>query len=408
MKRLAPRTARIATSATMKVGAAVDRLRRAGVAVIDFGAGEPDFGTPDFVNQAAHAAIDQHFSKYTPVGGTGELKRAIAERYRLDYGVTYQESEVIACAGGKQALFNTALALFDAGDEVVLHAPYWPTLVEQVKLAEATPVVVEATAESGFALPAALFLDAVTSKTRGIILNTPCNPTGAVMHEDELTRLAQEASRRGIWLVVDLCYEKLIFDRVRHNVPAILDRHCRDQSVICGSASKAYAMTGWRCGWSIGPADVIAAQSAIQSHATSNVSSITQKAVIAALTGPQDDVEVMRRAYHERRDRLHEWLTAEPLISCHKPAGAFYLFPDLRRVLAATGLPTTIDFAQALLDEARVAVTPGEAFDTPGFVRLSCAASMDDLREGSRRIVEFARAHASVSTSRDGARGLRL
>jgi aspartate aminotransferase len=395
MTELAARTRRIATSATMKVGAAVDRLRRAGIPVIDFGAGEPDFGTPDFVNEAAHAAIDQHFSKYTPVGGTGELKRAIAERYRLDYGVTYQESEIIACAGGKQALFNTALALFDAGDEVILHAPYWPTLPEQVKFAEATPVVVEATAADGFALTADLFLDAITARTRGVIVNTPCNPTGAVMSEGELATLAQETARRGIWLVVDLCYEKLIFDRVPHNVPAVLDRHCRDLSVICGSASKAYAMTGWRCGWSIGPAAAIAAQSAIQSHATSNVSSITQKAVIAALTGPQGEVERMRQAYHERRDRLHEWLTSEPLITCQRPAGAFYLFPDLRRVLAATGFATTIDFAQALLDDAGVAITPGEAFAAPGFARLSCAASMEDLREGSRRLVEFTRAHAS-------------
>jgi aspartate aminotransferase len=311
--------------------------------------------------------------------------------------VHYQESEVIACAGGKQALFNTALALFDAGDEVILHAPYWPTLAEQVKLAEAAPVLVDTDPARGFAIEARPLTDAITPRTRGIILNTPCNPTGAVMSEAELTVLAAEASRRGIWLIVDLCYEKLIFDDTPHNVPAILDRHCRDLSVICGSASKAYAMTGWRCGWSIGPAAVIAAQHAIQSHATSNVSSITQKAVTAALGGPQDEVERMRAAYRERRDRLHEWLTVDPLITCHKPAGAFYLFPDVRPALAATGFATTIDFAQALLDEARVAVTPGEAFDAPGFLRLSCATSMDVLREGSEQLVSFIRTHAQSS-----------
>src|SRR4029077_9566695 len=278
MTRLADRTARIATSQTMNVTATVDRLRREGVEVIDFGAGEPDFGTPDFINTAAKQAIDQHFSKYTPVGGTAELKRAICARYQADYGVQYQESQVITSAGGKQALFNTALTLFGPGDEVILHAPYWPTLIEQVKLAEARPVVVQTKATDGFAITARLMLDAVTARTRGIIINSPCNPTGALISEEDLETSAEEPSRRGIWIVLDLCYEKLIYDPTPHNLPAVLNRQCRDLSVICGSASKAYAMTGWRCGWSIGPAPAIAAQTALQSHATSNVSSITQKA----------------------------------------------------------------------------------------------------------------------------------
>jgi aspartate aminotransferase len=386
---LAERTSRIASSPTMKVTATVDRLRREGVAVIDFGAGEPDFGALPAAKAAAHAAIDADFSKYTPVPGIAELRRALCDRYRQDYGVEYKESEVIFSAGGKQALFNTALALFNAGDEVITHAPYWPTLSEQVKLAEATPVLVQTSAADGFAIRAEPILAAVTPKTRGIILNSPCNPTGALISEDELAIVAQEAMRRQIWVVIDLCYEKLIYDPVAHNLPAVLDKHCRERSVICGSASKSYAMTGWRCGWTIGPAAVIAAESAIQSHATSNVNSLAQKAAIAALTGSQEPVKVMLDEYRKRRDNLHQWLTADGRITCVKPAGAFYLFPDLRQVLRDTGFATTNEFAQALLDEARVAVTPGEAFDAQGFVRMSYATSMEHLREGSARLLEF-------------------
>jgi aspartate aminotransferase len=395
--RLADRTGRIYTSPTMKVTATVDRLRREGVEVIDFGAGEPDFSTPPAINAAAHDAIDRHFTKYTPVGGIAELKRAICERYRRDYGVEYRENEVIASAGGKQALFNTALALFNPGDEVITHAPYWPTLPEQVKLADARPVVVRTNPEDGFAIRSGPILDAITAQTRGILLNSPCNPTGALIAEADLAAIAQEAERRGIWVIIDLCYEKLIYDTTPHNLPAVLHRHCRDLAVICGSASKAYAMTGWRCGWTLAPAAVVAAENAIQSHATSNISSITQKAVVAALTGSQEPVASMLAAYRERRDSLHAWLTAEPRLRCCKPAGAFYLFIDVSDVLSADGLRTSIDFAQALLAESRVAVTPGEAFDAPGFVRISYANSMENLREGSRRMLEFVRNHAPMA-----------
>ena len=403
MTRLADRNARISSSPTMKVTATVDRLRREGVEIIDFGAGEPDFGTPAAINAAAHLAIDQAFTKYTPVAGIAELRRAICDRYRLDYGVEYREAEVIVSAGGKQALFNTALTLFNPGDEVITHAPYWPTLPEQVKLAEATPIMVRTVVEDGFAIRARPILDAVTTRTRGIIINSPCNPTGALMSEDELAVVAREAAARDIWVILDLCYEKLIYDPVPHNLPAVLNAHCRDLAVICGSASKAYAMTGWRCGWTIAPAAVVAAQNALQSHSTSNVSSITQKAVVAALTGSQEPVTAMLNEYRERRDQLHEWLTGNSPLTCRKPAGAFYLFVDVSAVLSADGLPTTTDFAQALLDEARVAVTPGEAFDAPGFVRISYATSLENLREGSRRLVEFARKHLP-SAARAGVR----
>ena len=249
-------------------------------------------------------------------------------------------------------------------------------------------------ARDGFAIASESILNAITPRTRGIILNSPCNPTGALISEDELTVLARACARRGIWLILDLCYEKLIYDPTPHNLPGVLAAHCRDQAVICGSASKTYAMTGWRCGWTLAPAPVVAAQTALQSHATSNVSSITQKAVVAALTGSQTPVTAMLEEYRTRRDSLHQWLTSDPRLRCAKPAGAFYLFVDVSEVLALGGYATSTDFAQALLDESRVAVTPGEAFEAPGFVRISYATSMENLRAGSGRLLEFVARHA--------------
>ena len=384
----------------MRVTAAVDRLRREGVDVIDFGTGEPDFGTPAPIGQAGHAAIDANFTKYTPVGGIWELKRAICDRYKADYGVTYTESEVITSAGGKQALFNTAMALFGPDDEVLVHVPGWPSLTEQVKIADALPILVGTSAHDGFAIRAQPFIDAITPKTRGVIINSPCNPTGALMSEGELATLAAETSRRGIWIVLDLCYEKLIYDSTPHNLPAVLDRHCRDLAVICGSASKAYAMTGWRCGWTLAPAAVVSAESAVQSHATSNVSSITQKAVVAALTGSQEPVGRMLDEYRRRRDALYGWLAASPYLACRKPDGAFYMFVNVHALLSGQangGFASSAEVAEALLEEARVAVTPGEAFDAPGFVRISFATSMELLEEGSRRLVAFAAKHAPAA-----------
>jgi aspartate aminotransferase len=406
MMKLADRTARIAASPTMKVTATVDRLRREGVEVIDFGAGEPDFPTPDAIKSAAHAAIDANFTRYTPAAGIADLKRAICDRYRADYGVEYTEAQVIVTAGGKQALYNTALSLFGPGDEVITHAPYWPTLTEQVKLAEATPVLARTHAEDGFTVHAQTILDAITPRTRGIIVNSPGNPTGALIAEPDLRTIAQAAKERGIWIVVDLCYERLIYDDVPHNLPKVLAETCPDQAVLCGSASKAYAMTGWRCGWQIGPAAVIAAAAAIQSHSTSNVTSITQKAALAALIGSQAPVKTMLDEYRTRRDQLHAWLTSDPRLHCRKPAGAFYMFVDVGDVLSPDGFRTSLEFADALLKEERVAVTPGEAFDAPGTIRISYATSMELLKEGSERLLAFVAKHAPQTVLVNGSAGL--
>ena len=399
MAKLAERTQRISGSSTQAVTTMVDRLRRSGVPVIDFGAGEPDFPTVEVAKVAAHEAIDANFTKYTPNAGAADLKRAICDRYRADYGVEYGESEVIVNAGGKQALYNTALALFGPGDEVLTHAPYWPTIPEQIRLADATPVAVPTRASDGFAIHANAILQKVTPRTRGIIVNSPCNPTGAVIAETEFEAIAELCGRQGIWLIVDLTYEKLIYDTVPHNLPGVLARKCRDVGVICGSASKAYAMTGWRCGWTLGPEALIAATSALQSHATSNASSITQKAVTAALNASQEPVRAMLDEYRTRRDRLYEWLTADPRVKCHKPGGAFYMLVDISDVLTAAGLKSSAEFAAALLEDAKVAVTPGESFGAPGFVRISYATSMENLREGSRLLLEFVRARTSSAAA---------
>jgi aspartate aminotransferase len=389
---LAARAGRIATSPTMKVAAEAIKLKAQGVDVIDFGAGEPDFPTPRHISDAAKAAIDANFTKYTTNSGTEDLKRAIAARYRTDYGVEYSTGEIIVTAGGKQALYNAAMVLFGPGDEVITHMPGWPTLVEQIKLAEATPVVVHTRPEDGFSLRADQILAAVTARTRGILINSPGNPTGALISEEDLGRVADEAARRGIWVLIDLCYEKLIYDPVPHNLVKVLDSRLRDRSVICGSASKAYAMTGWRCGWMIAPKEVVAAANALQSHSTSNVCSITQRAVQAGLVGPQTCVTEMLDEYRNRRDQLCEWLSAEPRLRMVKPAGAFYLFPDVSEFLSPDGIRTTAELAQSLLDEARVAVTPGEAFDAPGFIRISYATSLAELERGTKRIIDFVRA----------------
>jgi aspartate aminotransferase len=388
---LAERTRHIALSPTMKGTIEADRLRRQGVDVVDLGAGEPDFPTPPHIVAAAHAALDSNFTKYTANMGVLELREAVGARYREAYGVSYGADEVIITAGGKQALLHAAMALFGPGDEVITHMPGWPTIVEQIKLAGAVPVVARTRIEEGFAPRADALLAAVTPRTRGIVLNSPGNPTGALLSETEARRLAQEAARLGLWIVIDLCYEALIYDGVPHNLPKIFGDAMRDRLVLAGSSSKAYAMTGWRCGWLAGPRPVVQAGNALQSHSTSNINSIAQRAAIAALTGPQDCVRDMLNEYKARRDQVLSWLAEEPRLECAVPQGAFYLFPSVSEFLSPGGHRTSLEFADALLRDEHVVTTAGEAFDTPGFIRLSYATSLDRLREGVTRLIRFAR-----------------
>ena len=386
---LSSRMSRIAPSPTLRVTAEADRLRRQGVDVVDLGAGEPDFPTPQHIKEAGQRAIAEDFTKYTPCAGIIDLREAICARYREDYGVQYKPDEVIVTAGGKQALYNTAMALFEEGDEVITHGPFWPSIPEQIKLAGATPVIVHTHADDGFAVHAEPIIAAITARTKGIIVNSPGNPTGALIAEAELAAIADEAAKRGLWVIADLTYEKLVYENVPHNLPRVLAERNRERTILCSAASKAYAMTGWRAGWAIGPAKVIAACNAVQGHSTSNVASITQKAALAALTGPQESVTAMLNEYRIRRDKVWEWITAEPLFTCVKPQGAFYLFPYAAEALEPAGVRSTNEFAEHLLQESHVALTAGEGFDAPGYFRISYATSLDRLREGVTRIHEF-------------------
>jgi aspartate aminotransferase len=262
-------------------------------------------------------------------------------------------------------------------------------LLEQAKLADASPVIVQTYADDGFAISAETILNAVTPATRAIIINSPCNPTGALMTEDELNQLIDGIHGSHIYVILDLCYEQLIYEPIPHNLPKPLATRLRDRAILCGSASKSYAMTGWRCGWALGPAEVIGAANALQSHSTSNVCSISQKATVAALQGPDNTVKEMLAEYRRRRDQLHAWLTADPRIRCVKPNGAFYLFIDISALLSPDGIRTSAEFAERMLHEAHVALTAGEAFEAPGFLRISYATSMEQLREGTNRIFAF-------------------
>jgi aspartate aminotransferase len=387
--QFADRLQMVSSSRTQQVTAAVDRLRREGADIIDLGAGEPDAPTPDHIKAAAVTALDQDFTRYTVGAGIVGLRDAIATHYETRYGVRYARDQIVVTSGGKQGLFNVSMALFGPGDEVVTHVPGWPSISEQVKLAGATPVFARTHAEEGFELRAEPLLDAVTPRTRGIIINSPGNPTGALISEDELRRLADGIRGRDIWLVVDLCYEQLIYDPNPHNLPGVLAECLAQQAVLIGSASKSYAMTGWRCGWLVAEPGVAAACNAVQSHSTSHAASITQRAAEAALRGPQDCLDTMRAEYRGRRDALAGWMADDGRFRVVRPAGAFYLFPDVTDVLDEEVLRTSSDLALALLTEAHVAVTPGEAFDAPGYLRLSYTVPMVQLEDAWRRILAY-------------------
>ena len=386
---LADRMSRVGSSPTQQVLLEANRLARQGVDVVDLGAGEPDFSTPDHVKAAGAAAIAEDFTKYTPNAGIAELKEAICNWYAAKYGVEYVQGEAIVTAGGKQALFNVAMALFGPGDEIITHVPGWPSIVDQIKLSGADPVLVRTFPDEKFSVRAERVLEAVTPRTRAIVINSPSNPTGALITEADLECIARETEAAGIWLVIDLCYEQLIYDEVSHNLPRVLFESARDRAVIAGSVSKSYAMTGWRCGWALGPTKFIAGANAVQSHSTSSVSSITQRAAVVALSGSQTAVAEMLREYRVRRDQLIAWLAEEPRIKVVRPAGAFYLFPDISELLSPEGVRTSASFATELLARSHVAVTAGEAFDAPGFLRISYATSLSRLKDGIDRLKAF-------------------
>lgn len=395
--RLAARTRRCGASPTLDVFLAADALRRGGVDLADFGAGEPDFPTPAHVRAAAASAIEDGYTKYTPAAGAAVLRRAIVDRARADWDLSLDVSNVVVTAGGKQALFNVAMALYEAGDEVITHVPGWPTIPDQVAFAGARPVLV--TMPAGEGLRAEPFIEAMTSRTKAVVINSPCNPTGEVMVERELARLAEAAAARDIWIVLDLCYDKLLYEPVPHALPRVLHDICPDRMAVACSASKVYAMTGWRCGWLLGPVSLASCCNALQSQSTSNASSISQMATLAALEGPQEVIGTMLVEYRRRRDLLQERLASDPRIECPLPSGAFYLFPRVTGLLGSRGVDgggeltrvdTSSDLARALLRQAHVVVMPGEIFGAPGHLRFSFATSMEQIHAGAARVLALA------------------
>jgi aspartate aminotransferase len=386
---LAERISWISVSSTAKVSAQADQLRRAGMDVVDFGVGEPDFPTPDNIKRAAIAALDANFTRYTAMHGVPELRQAVCDRHRLDYGTDYTPAECVVSVGGKHAIFNTTQALVNPGDEVIIPVPYWVTYKDVVNFAGGTCVFVETDESEGFALTAAQVEKAITRRTRLIIVNSPCNPSGAVLDREEFEKIAHLARRRGVWLMTDECYCRFLYDSEPYSVAGLPGM--KDTVVVAGSLSKTYAMTGWRIGFTLAPAAVCTAIVKLQSHSTSNPTSIAQKAAIEALLGPQDSVDEMLAEYRRRRDYIVARLRAIPGVACAEPRGAFYAYPNIKGVLNKDGLRAPIQFAERLLASKHVAVVPGEAFGTEAHVRISYAASMETLAKGLDRIESFVR-----------------
>ena len=387
--RFSQRVGQVRLSPTQKVAQEADALRSKGVDIINLGPGEPDFETPVHIKEAAKAALDDNFTKYTTNIGIVELREAICHRYSEDCGLAADPDNVIVSAGGKQALFNVAMAVLDPGDEVIVHAPGWPTIVDQVRMVGSEVTVVRTHPEDRFRVGAEQIIESLTPRTRMVVINSPCNPTGGLIAEDDLREIAVAVENRDIWITLDLCYDRLIYDNTPHNLPAVLQEIVPNRCAIVGSLSKTYAMTGWRCGWTMGPKELIDACSNVQSQSTSNASSISQRAGVVALTDSQECVRRMRDEYLMRRDWIIAQIRQDSRISCAVPGGAFYIFPDISQLLSPSRLRTSMEFTAALLQDGRLAVTPGEAFDAPGFLRISYAASMNQLQEGLKRFSRF-------------------
>ena len=378
---------RIEPSATMAVVAEADKLRQQGIDVVDFGAGEPHFATPQHIKDAAIAAIQNNFTKYTAVGGTAELRDAIVRRHAQDFGSAYKREETVAAVGGKHALFNAIQVLVDHGDEVILPVPYWVSFKDIVRYAGGNCVLLETEEAKDFRITASMVARLVTPRTKLIILNSPCNPSGAVMSPEDLKEVVRFATERGIWVLSDECYVYLNFTGDKFSIGSLSDH--RERMVVVGSLSKTYAMTGWRMGYALAPAVVISAMQKLQSQSTSNPTSIVQKAAVAALTGPQDCVEQMRQEYIHLRDHVVKGLRSIPDVTCTLPMGAFYAYPNISAFFGRGGIKSASDLAGRLLREAHVATVPGEGFGTREHIRVSYATSEKELDRGLQRMREF-------------------
>ncbi len=383
---IAERVSTISVSSTMKVAADADKLRREGHDVVDFGAGEPDFPTPDNIKKAAVDALDANFTKYTNTAGTPELKAAICGRHKQDFGTNYSPAECVVNVGGKHSIFNLMQVLVDPGDEVIIPVPYWVTYKDVVNYAGGKCVFVETGEASGFRLTAAMIERALTPKTKIVIINSPSNPSGAVLAREEFERIFKLTSSRGIWLLTDECYCHFLYNDTPFSIASMPG--AKDNVVVAGSLSKTYAMTGWRIGFTLAPAAVCGAMTKLQSHSTSNPTSIAQRAAVEALTGPQESVQAMLSEYRKRRGFVVDRLRRIPGVTLAEPAGAFYAYPNIS-VAFKNGISGSLAFAEKLLAEEFVAVVPGEAFGTNDHVRISYATSMHELERGLDRLEKF-------------------
>ncbi len=381
------RVGRISESTTMAVTAEAGRLKRAGVDVVALGAGEPDFATPEHIKQAAIRAIEGNFTRYTAAGGIPELREAIVAWHSREFGTSYAPSECIATVGGKHAIFNCLAALVGDGDEVILPVPYWVTFFDVINYYGGTPAKVETSESNAFSLTAADIEGALTDRTKVVVVNSPNNPSGAVVSQAEFEKILALTSSRGVTLLSDECYSHFVYSSDPFSIAAAAG--AKPAVVVTGSLSKTFAMTGWRLGYLLGPAELISNVNKLQSHATSNPNSIAQKAAVEALTGPMGPVYEMLEQYRARRAYVVAALNEIPGVSCPQPHGAFYAYPNISCAFGKGGVNRAMDFAKKLLSEEHVAVVPGEAFGTSEQVRLSYAASMQELEEGIRRIRRF-------------------
>lgn len=385
--RFAERTSRITVSSTAAVVAKAARLKAAGVKVVDFGAGEPDFPTPANVKQAAIRALEQDFTKYTPTGGIPELKEAIVERHAKDFGSSFTPEECLVTVGGKQAVFEAIVATVQQGDEVILPVPYWVSFLDIILYAGGRPVLLETHEDEHFAVRAADIERLITPKTRVVIVDSPNNPTGSVAPPEEMKQILALAERRNILVLSDECYCHFVYDDARPFSLGVSRN--RENLVVVGSLSKTYAMTGWRIGFALGSAQLLGHMLSLQSHSTSNASSITQKAAVEALSGPQDSVASMLAEYDRRRRRIIAGLRSIPGVRCSLPRGAFYAYPNVSEYLKKEGLADTNALAERMLEEVHVALVPGSAFGTGDHVRISYATSQEQIDEGLQRLKAF-------------------
>ena len=389
---LSNRAKNLKPSPTLAINAKAKSMQSQGIHVISFGAGEPDFDTPQNIKQAAVKAIEEGFTKYTAVGGIDELKDAIIKKFQRDSGLSYKRSEIIVSCGGKHSFYNLAQAIFDQGDEVIIPAPYWVSYPPMVALANATPVIVETTEKNEFKLTPEEFKKTISPKTKALVLNSPSNPTGSAYTKKELEKIAEIAISNNFFVISDEIYEKIVYDGFEFVSIASLNDEIRKRTIIVHGVAKTYAMTGWRIGYAAGPEEIISAMSNIQSQSTSNPTSIAQKASVEALIGPQNEVVKMVKAFAQRRNYIVDRLNKIPGVSCYKPVGAFYAFPNFSpyygKSYQGKKISNSTELADFFLDVARVAVVPGVEFGADPFERLSYATSMEDIREGLDRIEE--------------------